>query len=167
MSIVYIGLGSNLGNAAAQIAATYQALDKMPDSWLFGHSSLYRSPAMGAAYQGQPDYINAVAKLATRLSPHELLAELLHIEQEAGRSMHNRVAARTLDLDLLLYADQILDLPNLTVPHPRLHQRAFVLTPLLEVAPELTIPTRGRAQDWYWLCMNQAIQKIESNKITT
>ena len=109
MSIVYIGLGSNLGDAAAQINAIYHALDQMPHSCLFAHSSLYRSPAMGAAYQGQPDYINAVAKLATHLSAHDLLAELLHIEQNAGRSRHNRIAARNLDLDLLIYADEILN----------------------------------------------------------
>ena len=131
--IATIALGANLGNAAAAVDAALQAIARLPQTRLLQHSSLYRSAPVDA---GGPDFINAVAQVETRLNAPELLRQLQALELAAGRERPYRNAPRTLDLDLLLYADSSIDLPQLTVPHPRMFERAFVLVPLAEIAPE-------------------------------
>ncbi len=133
---VFVGLGANLGDAAATVRAAFDALSELPDTVCVARSSLYRSAPVEA--QGA-DYINAVVQLRTRLSPVVLLDALQAIEARFGRERPYRNAPRTLDLDLLLYGQQRIDTPRLTVPHPRLHERAFVLVPLAEIAPDLAL----------------------------
>ena len=139
-----IGLGANLGDAAGAVRASFAALDALPGSRLLARSRLYRTPAWGRT--DQPDFINAAAVLETVLTPQALLQALLEIERGAGRSRDGDAARwgpRVLDLDLLLYADQVLDEPGLQLPHPYLHARAFVLVPLAEIAPAALIPGHG------------------------
>jgi 2-amino-4-hydroxy-6-hydroxymethyldihydropteridine diphosphokinase len=142
--IAYVGLGSNLGDPQRQVCEALRALRRIRDTAVESVSSLYRSPPMGPP--DQPDYINAVASLATGLTPLELLDALQAIEQHHGRTrVGERWGPRTLDLDLLLYGDGRVSDPRLQVPHPGLHERAFVLYPLREIAPgELVIPDRGQ-----------------------
>ena len=143
----FIGLGSNLGDSAAVLRAALRALDGLPRTRLLRASRLYRTPAWGRVEQ--PDYLNAVAMLDTALPARELLDAMLEIEREAGRARSadgsDRWGPRTLDLDLLLYAQATILEPGLQVPHPHLHQRAFALVPLLEIAPQATIPGIGAA----------------------
>ena len=153
----FIGLGANLGNAHATLQAALTALDTLPHTVLRQSSSVYRSAPIDSS---GPDYLNAVAWLDTRLDPHELLAELLRIEQAHGRERTRRNAPRTLDLDLLLYADHVIATPELTVPHPRLHLRAFVLVPLAEIAPTLQIPGLGAIGQWLPGVAGQAIERF-------
>ena len=141
---VFIGLGANLGDASATLNSAVVALAALPLTTLTARSKIYRSTPVDA--QG-PDYLNAVAELHTALLPAALLRELQRIEQEHGRERAYRNAPRTLDLDLLLYGDQIIVTPDLTVPHPRMHERAFVLLPLQELAPDLEIPMQGKLAD--------------------
>jgi 2-amino-4-hydroxy-6-hydroxymethyldihydropteridine diphosphokinase len=130
----YIALGANLGDARSTLAQTIQALARLPHTSLVQASSLYRSVPVDSS---GPDYINAVAEVATRLSAPELLAQLQHLEQVAQRERPYRNAPRTLDLDLLLYGSARIQSPQLCVPHPRLWERAFVLVPLAQIAPGL------------------------------
>ena len=130
----WIGLGANLGDARAALRSAVQAMAALPGTRLLRVSSLYRSAPVDA---GGPDYLNAVAELDTTLAPLELLHALQRIEQAAGRERPWRNAPRTLDLDLLLYGTLRLDSAELTVPHPRMGERAFVLLPLAELAPPL------------------------------
>ena len=132
--IAYVALGANLGEAAAVVASAIDALNRLPDTRLAARSHLYRSAPVDA--QG-PDFINAVAAVSTRLTAPDLLLALQQLEQRAGRERPYRNAPRTLDLDLLLYGDARIDSPSLTVPHPRMMERAFVLIPLAEIAPDL------------------------------
>jgi len=134
----FVGVGSNLDEPLAQVAAALTAMAVIADTDLVAQSSCYRSTPLGPA--DQPDYINAVVELATALSPHALLAELQAIENAQGRQRVERWGPRTLDLDLLLYADWQLHTDALTLPHPEMHKRAFVLVPLLEIAPDTMIP---------------------------
>ncbi len=145
--IAYVGLGANLGDAAAILRQAGQALAPLSDRGALRLSRLYRTPAWGM--QEQPDFINAVAALSTALVPRELLDALLAIERQHGRDREReqRWGPRTLDLDLLLYGDDVIDEPGLQVPHPRLHERGFVLVPLLEIAPDIRIPGHGAARD--------------------
>lgn len=129
----WVALGANLGDARASVLQALADLNSLPETRLLARSRLYRSAPHDA--QG-PDFINAVAKLDTRLSAPDLLTQLQMLEQAAGRERPYRHAPRTLDLDLLLYGDARIDSPRLTVPHPRWHERAFVLLPLADVAPE-------------------------------
>lgn len=129
----FVALGANLGDAAAAVRAAFGALGELPETTLVRQSSLYRSAPLDA---GGPDFINAVAELRTRLPAAALLAALQAIEQRAGRERPYRNAPRTLDLDLLLYGDARIDSRDLTVPHPRMGERAFVLVPLAEIAPQ-------------------------------
>jgi 2-amino-4-hydroxy-6-hydroxymethyldihydropteridine diphosphokinase len=138
----YVGLGANLGDAATTVRQALRALDGLPQTRLVRASSLYRSAPVDA---DGPDYINAVAELATTLTPHALLAALQGLERAAGRERPYRNAPRTLDLDLLLYDDLQCDEPGLTLPHPRMGQRAFVLVPLAEIAPERVTPPQLQA----------------------
>lgn len=143
----YIGLGSNLGDSVAVLRAALRALDSLPRSRLLRASRLYRTPAWGV--REQPDFVNAVAMLETALPARELLAAMLEIEREAGRARRadgsDRWGPRTLDLDLLLFGEARIDEPGLHVPHPHLHERAFALVPLLEIAPDARIAGVGAA----------------------
>jgi len=156
-SEVYIGLGANLGDAAGTVRAAAQALAGLPQSQLLALSSLYASAPVDA--QG-PEFINAVARVRTLLSPLELLAALQRLEAEAGRQRPYRNAPRTLDLDILLYGHQVCHSPQLTLPHPRLHQRRFVLWPLSELAPQLLLPGLGPLQDWLPQVADQAVRRL-------
>ena len=141
-TIAYIGLGANLGDAAAALTQAVQALRSLPQTRLLGCSPVYKTAPLDTddgrevAADGL-DYLNAVAALSTHLLPLALLHQLQQIEQAAGRERPYRNAPRTLDLDLLLYGDQHIDTPRLSVPHPRMAQRAFVLVPLADLAPGL------------------------------
>lgn len=138
-----IGLGANLGRPVASLRQAAAALAALPETRLLALSRFYRTPAWGRL--DQPDFVNAAALLQTRLAPLELLQALLRIEREAGRERDAdaRWGPRTLDLDLLLYAGQVLDLPGLRVPHPHLHARAFALVPLAEIAAAEPFPGHG------------------------
>ena len=138
MNKVYIALGSNLEHPQAQLTAALQALNALSDSRLTAVSSFYQSKPLGP--QDQPDYVNAVACLETSLAPLALLDELQRIEHEQGRVRLRRWGERTLDLDILLYADHIIQSERLTVPHYDMHQREFVIIPLVEIAPYLVLP---------------------------
>jgi 2-amino-4-hydroxy-6-hydroxymethyldihydropteridine diphosphokinase len=137
---VYVGLGANLGDTHAALRSALAALAQLPLTEFMAASPFYRSAPIDA---GGPDYTNAVAAIATRLSPLDLLARLQGIEDEHGRERPFPNAPRRLDLDILLYADRCITLPQLRVPHPRMHERAFVLRPLADLAPDLEIPGRG------------------------
>lgn len=136
MPTAYIALGANLGDAQATLRAVFDELDGLPQTQLVTSSSLYRSPPFGENADG-PDYINAVAQITTSLSPHELLDQLQHLEQQYGRERHYQNAPRTLDLDILLYDDVVLNDERLILPHPRMTERAFVLLPLSEIDANL------------------------------
>ncbi len=136
----FVGLGANLGDTAATLRAAVGALSELPATLLTGCSKTYRSAPVDA---DGPDYFNAVAAIETALSATQLLHDLQRIEQAHGRERPYPNAPRTLDLDLLLYGDQTISLQGLHVPHPRLHERAFVLLPLNELAPDLLIPGHG------------------------
>ena len=141
---VFVGLGANLGDAAATLREALSALQALAEPGSFQASSLYRSAPVDAA---GPDFLNAVARFDTALAPHALLDALQAIEHRFGRERPYRNAPRTLDLDLLLYGEECIATPTLTVPHPRLHERAFVVRPLAEIAPHLTIPGHGLVVD--------------------
>jgi 2-amino-4-hydroxy-6-hydroxymethyldihydropteridine diphosphokinase len=156
MVLAYIGLGSNLVDPVRQVRSAFEALAHLPETQKITQSSLYRNSPLGPP---QPDYINAVAALRTRLSPHALLQGLQTIEQQQGRIRGpQRWGPRTLDLDLLLYDDYHLQDPVLTLPHPGLYERPFVLYPLYECAPHLVLPNGQRLQTF--------IQSIPSHWIT-
>ncbi|MGH8216589.1 MAG: 2-amino-4-hydroxy-6-hydroxymethyldihydropteridine diphosphokinase [Rhodanobacteraceae bacterium] len=141
----YVALGSNLDDPEVQVERGFAALSAMRRTVLQERSRLYRTPPWGVV--DQPDFINAVAALETSLAPRELLDALLAIEADAGRVRGVRYGPRTLDLDLLLYGDCELREPGLQIPHPRLHERAFVLLPLVDLAPDLEVPGQGRVAD--------------------
>ncbi|HKZ11093.1 MAG TPA: 2-amino-4-hydroxy-6-hydroxymethyldihydropteridine diphosphokinase [Rhodanobacteraceae bacterium] len=142
---VCVALGSNLDDPRAQVQHAFEALAALPRSRLLARSRLYRTPPWGVT--SQPDFINAAARLETSLSPRELLDALQAVEVRAGRMRAIRNGPRILDLDLLLYGGRIIDEPGLVVPHPRLHERAFVLLPLADVAPDFEVPGQGRVRD--------------------
>jgi 2-amino-4-hydroxy-6-hydroxymethyldihydropteridine diphosphokinase len=143
MVVAYVGLGSNLARPGDQVERALAALDRLAGTRVAARSHLYRSAPWG--YADQPDFINAVAALETSLDARELMQQLLAIEHDFGRKRDGlRFGPRVLDLDLLLYADLRIDEPGLHVPHPRLHERAFVLVPLAEIAPQLEVPGQGR-----------------------
>lgn len=140
----WIGLGANLGDRAATLDAALGRIDRLNETRLCAASHYYLTPPWGDT--DQPEFLNAVARVRTGLRATELLHGLLAVELELGRERSKRRwGPRVIDLDLLLYGDICIDRPDLTVPHPRLHERAFVLVPLLELAPDLTVPGQGRA----------------------
>jgi 2-amino-4-hydroxy-6-hydroxymethyldihydropteridine diphosphokinase len=148
----YIGIGSNLGEPVRQVLAACDALDALPETRLIGRSSLYCSAAYGGVEQ--PDFVNLVAALLTRLSPQALLTRLQALEALAGRQRDGlRWGPRELDLDLLVYSGETAEEPGITLPHPGIAARTFVLLPLSELAPDLVIPGLGRVQslpvDWH------------------
>ena len=155
----FVGLGANIGDAAATVEHAITRLHALDGVRVTARSSLYRTRAWGETEQ--PDFVNAVARVETRLPPERLLEALLGIERDAGRdrSRSRRWGPRELDLDLLLYGDDRIHTPGLHVPHPHLHERAFVLVPLAEISPSLEIPGHGRADV---LARNMAGADIEA-----
>ena len=156
----YIGIGSNLGNAPDNVQSAILQLDKLPHSRVTGQSSLFRTAPLDA---GGDDYINAVVRLDTQVPALELLQQLQAIEQTYGRERPYLNAPRTLDLDILLYGGQKILSESLTVPHPRLTQRAFALIPLLQIDPLITIPGKGPAHAFVPRIAGQVINKIWRN----
>lgn len=146
--VACVGLGGNVGDSVAQLRAAVHRLMTVPRSRFLGVSRFYRTPAWGM--EDQPDFVNAAVALETALPPRALLDELLAIEREFGRRRaedgSDRWGPRTLDLDLLLYGDAVVEEPGLRVPHPHLHRRAFALTPLLDLAADFEIPGHGSAR---------------------
>ena len=157
----YIGIGGNLDHPLLQIHRAFQALRELPASRCVACSPLYRSAAVGGP-SGQPDYLNAAAALDTTLAPDALLTALQSIETAQGRTRTVRWGPRTLDLDLLLYDRLVLDEPRLTLPHPRLHERAFVLYPLYDIAPDLEIPGHGLLTDLLTKFPQTALVRLDS-----
>jgi 2-amino-4-hydroxy-6-hydroxymethyldihydropteridine diphosphokinase len=159
----YVALGANLGDAQAAVRQAMDALDKLPLSRVVCRSSLYRTApvARNAGPADGPDYINAVVALETGLPALDLLDELQALEQAAGRERAYTDAPRTLDLDLLLYGDVNIESPRLSVPHPRMGQRAFVLVPLAEIAPGLVSAAQLEA------VAGQAIQRLQDVSLRT
>lgn len=165
----FIALGANLGDPVATVSAAIVALRSLPRTEFIAASSLYRTAPVGLRHQ--PDFINAVVEVAavtcprsgitgTQSAPRTLLDALFEIEARFGRQRSIRNAPRTLDLDLLLYGDDVSADPQLTLPHPRLHERAFVLAPLAEIAPQLNIPGRGPVNRLLLHCADQQIEKL-------
>lgn len=140
-----IGLGANLDDPRAQLEAALAELARLPDTQLVRQSSFYRTAPLGRT--DQPDFINAAAMITTSLPATDLLSRLLEIEHNHGRLRAGKDGPRRLDLDLLLYGEEIIADADLAVPHPRMHLRRFALEPLLELDPDCTIPGRGRADD--------------------
>ncbi|NCT57643.1 MAG: 2-amino-4-hydroxy-6-hydroxymethyldihydropteridine diphosphokinase [Legionella sp.] len=138
----YLGLGSNLNSPKRHIRLAYQTLRALPQTHILSMSSLYQSRPAGVV--GQPDYCNAVVHMNTRLPAHTLLKYCQKIETAHGRVRKKRWGSRTLDIDILLYGKQSIHTPELTIPHPRLHERDFMLTPLLELWPEAHLPNHTR-----------------------
>ena len=156
----FVGIGSNLAGPEYQILNAFDGLAHLPHTRLGASSSLYRSAPVG--YTGQPDFINAVALLKTTLTPLQLLHALFDLEHRFGRQRSFRNAPRILDLDLLLYDGLICHEPGLTLPHPRMHERAFVLAPLLEIAPDCAIPGRGTAFSFLQSCAGQSVERLDN-----
>jgi 2-amino-4-hydroxy-6-hydroxymethyldihydropteridine diphosphokinase len=153
----WVGIGANLGDAHANVLDALDRLTWTPGVRLLRASSLYRTAPIDSSGD---DYINAVAEVDTSLSPRALLAALHGIEQAHSRERPYRNAPRTLDLDLLIYGDETIATATLTVPHPRMHERAFVLAPLAELAPGLDIPGRGRVAELLPGVADQAIERL-------
>jgi 2-amino-4-hydroxy-6-hydroxymethyldihydropteridine diphosphokinase len=150
VTIAFVGIGSNLDDPRAHVTSALDELDRLPHTRVVRKSSLYRSAPVG--YAAQPDFVNAVAQLETGLPAQRLLDELQQIEARHGRTRSFANAPRTLDLDLLLFGNLELRTPALTVPHPRMHERAFVLQPLLEIAPHLQFDLNA--------CKSQKVERI-------
>jgi 2-amino-4-hydroxy-6-hydroxymethyldihydropteridine diphosphokinase len=153
VTTAYVGIGSNLKDPRAQVLQAFNELDRLPQTRIVKKSSLYRSAPMGHA--AQPDFINAVAQLETALPAERLLAELQEIEARHGRERSFANAPRTLDLDILLFGNATIQTPSLTIPHLRMHERAFVLKPLLEIAPHLPFTAHLDA------CADQEVERID------
>jgi len=139
----FIGLGANIGDPWKQLRGALAALDEIPGTRVTRSSSCWRTAPIG--YAAQPDFVNAVAEVETAQAPRALLDALLAIEKRFGRERGFANAPHTLDLDLLLYGARVIAEPDLRVPHPRMHERAFVLAPLVEIAPGVEIPGKGKA----------------------
>lgn len=153
---VYIGLGANLGDARQTLHQALTELAGLPQTRMLKASSLYRTAPVQA---GGPDYLNAVAKLSTSIPAHELLTRLQELEALHGRTRPFLNAPRTLDLDILLYGTSLLNDARLVIPHPRMHERAFVLVPLAELDPSLTL-AQGKLDDLIARCQDQRIEKL-------
>jgi 2-amino-4-hydroxy-6-hydroxymethyldihydropteridine diphosphokinase len=156
----FVGVGANLGEPAAQVRAAIAALAALPGTRLVATSSLYRTAPVGHA--DQPDFVNAAALLETALAPGALLEALQAIEARSGRARSFKDAPRVLDLDLLLYDRAVIHEPGLVIPHPRLHERAFALAPVVEIDPAAVIPGRGPARDWLARCADQRVVQLPS-----
>lgn len=156
--VAFVGLGSNLSEPLSQVAHAIAALDELPLTRVVMCSSMYRSAPVG--YLDQPDFINAVVQVETGLTPRGLLEALLALELECGRTREFLNAPRTLDLDVLMYDDLIHHEHGLTIPHPQMHLRAFVLQPLVEIAPNCVIPGMGRADEASRRCAGQSLERL-------
>lgn len=154
--IAYLGIGANLGDASANVDDALARLGALDGCTLVRHSAKYRTAPIDSSGD---DYINAVACIDTELSAPALLDALHGIELAHGRERPYRNAPRTLDLDILLYGDAVVDLPQLHIPHPRMLERAFVLVPLLEIAPDVVVPQRGAARSYLAAVAGQGITK--------
>jgi 2-amino-4-hydroxy-6-hydroxymethyldihydropteridine diphosphokinase len=159
VTVAFIGLGANLDDPRRQVQRAFRELDAIPHTRVVRTSSLYRSEPLG--YAEQPSFVNAVAQVETGLPAERLLAELHAIEARHGRSRSFANAPRTLDLDLLLFGNIVIDTGNLKVPHARMHERAFVLRPLVEIAPDAEVPGRGPAKTLLEKCGNQGVEKLD------
>jgi len=160
-AIAYVALGANLGDPLSTLRGAIEALNAMPQAQLLASSSLYRTAPVGLKHQ--PDFINAVVKLATALPPTALLDRLFALEARFGRVRSIRNAPRTLDLDLLLYDDLMLvhpGPPQLVLPHPRMTERAFVLAPLAEIAPDIVIPGAPSLRELLPRVADQRIERL-------
>lgn len=157
----FVALGSNLGSPEKQVAQALKALAGITDTRLIAVSRCYRSQAVGPGIQ--PDYINGVVHLETQLAPLALLATLQHIENSQQRKREQRWGPRTLDLDILLYGDCCIDLETLTIPHPRLHERNFVLYPLADLAPQLQLPDGKLLKNLLEQCPMDGLQLVEES----
>jgi 2-amino-4-hydroxy-6-hydroxymethyldihydropteridine diphosphokinase len=156
---VYIGIGSNLSDPVAQVLEAVEELEMIPDTILAERSTLYRAKPMGP--EDQPDYVNAVVAMDTLLSADELHKALISIEDLQGRTRDNeKWGPRIIDLDLLLYGQQVIDTATLTVPHPGMHERDFVIIPLEEVAGNLKIPGRGHLYSLINKCKSHSLKKL-------
>jgi 2-amino-4-hydroxy-6-hydroxymethyldihydropteridine diphosphokinase len=160
VSRAFIALGSNLQQPQQQIQQAFNELASLPKTSLIKHSSLYRTAPVG--YDNQPDFINAAAEIETGLAPLELLHALLALESTHGRERLFPNAPRVLDLDLLLYDDMVMNTAELTLPHPRMHERGFVLLPLAEIAPDLIIPKYGNITQLAQTCIDQGVEKVSN-----
>ncbi|HEX6827859.1 MAG TPA: 2-amino-4-hydroxy-6-hydroxymethyldihydropteridine diphosphokinase [Burkholderiales bacterium] len=158
----FVGLGANLGDPVSQLRHALAELGALPGTRLVARSSLYRSAPVGVG--PQPEFANAVAEIETELAPRQLLEALLEIERRHGRVRDVPNSPRTLDLDVLLYEDLVCHEHGLTIPHPRMHERGFVLHPLLEIAPGCVIPGRGPAAEFAAAVAGQAVEKIAECK---
>lgn len=156
----YVALGANIGQPLVALRSAVDELSRLRDTRLAACSSFYRTAPVGVA--NQPDFINAVVALDTTLDADELLQALFDIEARHGRRRDTHLAPRTLDLDLLMYADMRSDAAHMILPHPRMHLRAFVLAPLLEIAPEVVIPGKGAAAEWLARIGDQPIARMET-----
>lgn len=157
----FVALGANLGDAAATVVQAGDALAALPRTQLVARSSLYRSAPVDAI---GPDFVNAVAELSTELDAATLLDDLHAIESRFGRVRGERNAPRTLDLDLLLHGETVVHTPRLTLPHPRLHLRAFVLVPLAEIAPGLSLPGMGSVERLIPGVADQALERLAGSE---
>jgi len=157
-AIAYIGIGSNVGEPQVQVGRALRELEGLPDTRLIRYSSLYETEPVGL--RDQPGFINAVAIVDTALSPRALLDGLLDIEQRHGRVRTVKNGPRTLDLDILLYGNVRVHEDGLTIPHPRMHERGFVLEPLLEVDADCEIPGLGGAAQFRKQTLDQGVNKI-------
>jgi 2-amino-4-hydroxy-6-hydroxymethyldihydropteridine diphosphokinase len=162
MTTAFIALGSNLQSPQQQVLIAFDALKRLPKTTFVQHSSLYKTAPVG--YDNQPDFINAVAEVTTALTAHALLEAILAVEQNFGRERPFPNAPRVLDLDLLLYGSDNIDTETLIVPHPRMHERAFVMLPLAEIAPDISIRGHGKAGELaaQLSLQNQGIVKLPS-----
>lgn len=157
----FVGLGGNVGDVANTLMEAIWAIEALPQTSVRSQSDLYRSPPWGRT--DQDPFINAVVELQTRLAPMVLLDSLIEIEEKFGRvrSAGERWGPRTLDLDLLLFGEQIIESPGLCIPHPRMHERGFVLVPLAQIAPNLDVPGRGRVADLLTAIDASAVELID------
>lgn len=160
VSLAYIALGSNLEDPLSQVERGLAALATLSDSRLRARSAWYQSRAVGPGEQ--PDYINGVALLETALPPEQLIVQLQAIEAKQGRERRLRWAARTLDLDILLYGDRVIDSEQLQVPHPRLSERNFVLYPLADISPDLILPDGNSLASLLRRCPADGLQRLRS-----
>ena len=159
MTLAYIGIGSNLDEPKSHVCLAFEDLAKIPGTTVVKRSSLYRSAPVG--YADQPDFVNAVAQIETSLPASRLLAELKEIEARHGRHRSFKNAPRPLDLDILLYGELTMSLAHLTLPHPRMHERAFVLKPLMEISSEVVIPGVGSVKDLLEIIKDQKAERID------
>lgn len=156
----FVALGSNLDDPARQLDRALEALSGLPGTRVLAVSSFYLTAPWGDA--DQPDFVNAVAMLETALAPLPLLDALLTIEQQMGRVRTRRYGPRVIDLDLLVHGDTVLDSPRLVLPHPRMHERAFVMWPLAEIAPEFVLGQWGRVAEIAAALPAEGIARLES-----